>query len=593
MAELATLTKQGRVGVITLDNPPVNVLSHALRVALRDAIDAAVLDTSIEAILLCCAGRTFVAGADIREFDGPAGSPDVNEIIEWVGACPKPVTAAIHGTALGGGVELALACQFRVAVADAQLGFPEVNLGILPGAGGTQRLPRLIGVRAALELIVGGSSIGATKALELGLVDEILSSDVPASAVEFVERKLREARRVTKISERQVAALEPGLFEAFEQEIAHKARGFVAPFACINAVRAACEHPFQEGLRYERRLFLELVNSPESKAQRHAFFGEREVSRSPRIPREVRPKDVRSIAIVGGDEPALHVAKRFADRRMAVTLFVSSQNDARVVAGALGATIRESTNAADVTDAELVVFAVSGPALEASLAELDALCTADVVFAIVSAVNVRELAARTQHPERVLGLNFEGPSLMEVVATAVTSPQASATAMGLSKTLRKVAVLEQADEGSAAQRLRNVCLTEAERLAEQGVSASEVEFALSQLGTFRLDARPARGASVNDTQASQPALVERCVAVLANEGARLLDEGVLTRPLEVDMVAIHGHGFPLYWGGPLFRADQIGVRVIYDRLSDTSGGAAARPAALLEKLAREGGGFYQ
>lgn len=594
MAELATLTKQGSVGVITLNNPPVNVLSHAMRVALRDSLEAAVADSSIEAILLLCEGRTFVAGADIREFDTPAGRPDVNEIVELVGACKKPITAAIHGTALGGGVELALACQFRLATPDAQLGFPEVNLGILPGAGGTQRLPRLVGVPAALELIVGGSSIGAPKALEIGLIDELTSSDLRAEALAFVERKLAERKPWTKISERQVAAVEPATFEAFEAGLADKARGFLAPFACIKAIRAAAETSFQEGLAYERQLFLQLVSSSQSKAQRHAFFGEREVSRSPRLARDVRPKEVRSVAVVGSDDAAVQMAKRFADRRMPVTLVTSSERVEQMATQTQATNIRVSAAHADVENVDFVVLTGSGDALGNALVELDAVCPSDTVFAIVAGeVNVREAAAPSKHPERVLGLNFEGRGLMEVIATSDTGPTACATAMGLSKPLRKVAVLEKADRGSAAQRLRDACQRDARTLVERGVSTAALDSVLSELGGSSLggQAKPSV-ADADGTAPEREMLVERCLATLANEGAMLLDEGVLIRPLEVDMIAIHGHGFPVYWGGPLFRADQVGVRTLYERLNAASSAPAKKLATLFEKLGREGRGFY-
>ncbi len=320
MSEVATFSKHGNIGIVTLNSPPVNALSHELRLVLRDAFKAAIEDSQVEAILLRCDGRTFVAGADIREFDLPPASPDVHEIVEWVGQCPKPVTAALHGTPLGGGVELALACQFRVATPDAQMGFPEVNLGILPGAGGTQRLPRLIGVRPALDMVVSGLPIAAPKALELGLIDEVITGDFVAGAIAFVQRTISERRPLNKLTERVVALDDPAVFAEYETRIARTHRGFLAPLCCVKAIRAAVDLPFQQGLKLERELFLELVHSPQSKAQRHAFFGEREVSRSPRLPREIRAREVRSVAVVGAGDAAGRMARRFADRRVATTL---------------------------------------------------------------------------------------------------------------------------------------------------------------------------------------------------------------------------------------------------------------------------------
>lgn len=596
MTELATFRKQGKVGVVALNHPPVNALAYVLRVALQTAFRAALEDSDVEAILLYCEGRTFVAGADIREFDQPSAHPDVHEIVEWVGDSPKPVTAALHGTALGGGVELALACQFRVAAADAQMGFPEVNLGILPGAGGTQRLPRLVGVRPALELIVGGAPIGATKALELGLIDEIITGDLLVGAVAFVERKLSEGRNWVKLRERSTTSVDPSTFSNFEASISAKSRGFLAPLHCIRAIRAASERPFDEGLAFERELFKELVTSPQSKAQRHAFFGEREVSRSPRLPRDVSPREVRTVAVLGSGEPGVQLARRFAERRIPVTLLELPELSEQSLSQAQGANLRVSANVADIKDADLVVVASSGTALQRALESLDAVCSAQAIVAIVSPEeNVGEAAARTKHPERILGLNFDGPSLMEVVATSRTDLVACATAMGLAKALRKVAVLEKAEQGSAGQRLRRACLQEARELISQGASFDVVEQVLTEFWRLRTDEVASESAKATTTPprgADAATIRERCLAALANEGAKLLDEQVVTRPLEVDMVAIHGHGFPLYWGGPLFRADQLGVAGVLRTVQESRERREPGAAGLLLKLAGEGRGFY-
>lgn len=592
MSDLATFTKHDNVGVVTLNNPPVNALSHELRLALRDAFKAAIADPNVEAIVLRCEGRTFVAGADIREFDRPPASPDVNEIVEWVGQCPKPVTALLHGTALGGGVELALACQFRVAAPDAQLGFPEVNLGILPGAGGTQRLPRLIGVRPALELIVGGSPTTAPKALELGLIDHIVSSDLLAGALEFTRRMLREAPSHPKLVERKPTLDDPAIWSEYEALVARTHRGFLAPTRCIQAIRAAVELPFHEGLKRERELFLELLHSPESKAQRHAFFGEREVARSPRLARDVRAREVRSVAVVGDGESAVHMARRFADRRIPVMLFTPSGHTPEQPVE--GANLRVASAYDDLKDADVVVVTLSGSALTEVLPHLDAACSSDAIVAITSMdTNVRELAQVTARPERLLGLNIEGPTLLEVIAPASTSAVACATAMGLAKPLRRVAVLEQAERGSASDRLRQVCRDVVRVLLQQGKSAATMDNALSELGRITREASlsPEPTAASPASTDAEMALVRRAVvSAMANEGARLLEESVLSRALEVDMIAIHGHGFPVYLGGPLFHAHQVGLDVVHAQLLALEPPEARlQPTALLAKLSEEGG----
>ncbi len=538
MAELATLTKHANVGVVTLNNPPVNALSHALRLAMQEAFMAAIDDPSVQAIVLHCDGRTFVAGADIREFDIAPLHPDVHEVVEWVGNCPKPVTVALHGTALGGGVELALACHYRVATPDAKVGFPEVGLGILPGAGGTQRLPRLVGVRAALEMIVGGAPIPASRAMELGLLDELIEGDLLSGALKFAERALAEARPWGKVSDRPISFHEPQLFGEFEQRIASTSKGFLAPFHCIRAIRAAAELPFDEGLRLERELFFELVNSPQSKAQRHAFFGEREVARSPLLPADVRPSPIRRVAVVGGAQACAAISSELSGRGVP-TVAVSE----------------EELVGADLEDPDLVILLLDGPGLSRALEQLDSSAAPHVIFAINSlTVNLSEVAARTNRPELVVGLHFDGRRLMEVVKAPTTSLLTCAKLMGLSKPLRRVPILEQAAQGSASSLLR--------------------------------------AANVSD---GEQELSERKIDAMINVGARLLDDCVLARPLEFDMIAIHAHRFPVYLGGPLFHADQIGPKTVVDRLlrySAETGDDGWQPAPLLSKLAEEGLGFY-
>ncbi len=681
MAELASFSKHGNVGVIALNNPPVNALSHALRLALQDAFTTAIQDPSIEAILLCCEGRTFVAGADIREFDGPPLIPDVPETVEFVGSCPKPVTAALHGTALGGGVELALACHFRVSTPDAKVGFPEVGLGILPGAGGTQRLPRLVGVRAALDLIVGGAPITAPRAVKLGLIDQVIQGDFRTGALAFVERVVAAREPWQRVSDREIVFDEPGFFDEYQERVAAKQRGFLAPSRCIAAVRAAVELPFAEGLKRERELFVELMNSPQSKAQRHAFFGEREVARSPLLPADVPANTVRTAAVVGADGTASKIAETLAGRRVPVTLLTAPPGREHAeellrASRARALTPNRMPNATelenlrlgdsydDLGDADLVVVTLSGPALSQALAELDAKCRSGAVFAVhAHGVDVQEVASASKEPGRVIGLNFEGSRLMEVLRAPSTTPEACATAMKFSRPLGKVAVLEATSQSSAGARLRAAYVGEALCLLEEGALPAQVDRVLFDFGFPRgpfsawdragldvdwvrgtagsartsshnrarriVDELRERGRLGESTQAGfyfydqdgtantdpeveaifvkhsesvgiarrsvdDEEVRNRCIDALINEGARLVGDGLCPRALEVDMVAIHGLGYPVYLGGPLFHATQLGLESIYQRIRGYAGtiDEGWTPAPALERLVREGHGFY-
>src|SRR5262245_18152475 len=270
------LSTRGRVAVLTVDNPPVNALSQHVRKGLHDGIKQAVADSAVQAIVIVCAGRTFIAGADITEFGKPPAEPSLHSVLDLIEGSPKPVVAAVHGTALGGGLEVTLACHYRVGVKTARFGLPEVKLGILPGAGGTQRLPRVVGVDKVLSMMVSGDPIGADAALKAGLIDEIVDGDLAAAGVAFAEKALNEKRPLRKIRDLddKLAAVrgKPEVFANFRKSIARQTRGFRAPENIVRAVEAAVSLPFDQGLKRERELFAELLSSPESKAQRYLFF---------------------------------------------------------------------------------------------------------------------------------------------------------------------------------------------------------------------------------------------------------------------------------------------------------------------------------
>jgi 3-hydroxyacyl-CoA dehydrogenase len=628
MTELVTVAKQDHVGVITLNNPPVNALSYPLRRALSDAFALVLVDDEVQALVLRCEGRTFVAGADISEFDQEPRKPDVPEVVELVGGSPKPVTAALHGTVLGGGLELALACQFRVAAPGTKLGFPEVSLGILPGAGGTQRLPRLVGAKAALDMIVGGVPVSAARALALGLVDEVVEGDLDAGTLAFVERALAEGRSGSKLGER-VAQPEPsGFFAEYEQSIAAESRGRIAPLYCVRAVRAALELPFAEGIELERRLFRELVRSPQSKAQRHAFFGEREVARTPRVPKDARARDVRAVAVVGANETGAAIVERLAGKRLPVVFLAGTTEDLElgvaaireryaleVAKGALSQTeserridgVRWAQGYDELATVDLVVSALPSERSEGVLARLDVL-NPEAVFALVSA-DVERVASHAKHPEQVFGMRFSGERLLEVLCASETGTVACATAMKFGKALGKVVVCESARHLSAGERLVRAYSGQARALVHEGALPEQVDRALRDFGfphgplavaaseglDATLPAQPSNGAGAERRAFEDTEIVERCVFALIDEGARLLEDGVLTRALEVDMICIHGHGFPVYHGGPMFFADQLGLSLLEQRVRRSVEHVSGEPftvAPLVARLIEKGEGFY-
>ena len=303
ITDLVNYDAEGSVGVITIDNPPVNALSAGVREGIKGGIIAANKDQSVTSIVLFCKGRTFIAGADITEFGKPMVGPSLHEVIGEIEKSTKPVVAAIHGTALGGGLETALGCHYRVASPAAKVGLPEVKLGILPGAGGTQRLPRVVGIPMALEMITSGTPIGAAKAAEVGLVDAVIDGDLKAGAIAFAEKVVAEGRPLVKISEQdhklQEAKDNPAIFDDFRKSIARKTRGFEAPEQCIKAVQASVELPFPEGLKRERELFIELMDGEQSFSQRYFFFSERLAAKIPDVPKDTPLLDINSCGIIG------------------------------------------------------------------------------------------------------------------------------------------------------------------------------------------------------------------------------------------------------------------------------------------------------
>src|SRR2546426_4594953 len=323
------LDRRGRVAVLTVNNPPVNALSRHVRQGLYEGLKQAISDSAVQAMVIVCAGRTFIAGADITEFGKPPADPSLHTVLDIIEASPKLVVAAIHGTALGGGLEVTLACHSRVGVKDARFGLPEVKLGLLPGAGGTQRLPRVVGVEKALSMMVSGDPIRADAALKAGLVDEIVDGDLTAAGVAFAEKALSEKRPLKKIRDLDdtLAAVrgKPEVFANFRTSVARQTRGFRAPENIVKAVEAAVSLPFEAGLTRERELFVELLNSPESKAQRYFFFAEREAAKIPDVPADTPAKEIKKAAVIGAGTMGGGIAMNFANVGIPVTVVEGPQ----------------------------------------------------------------------------------------------------------------------------------------------------------------------------------------------------------------------------------------------------------------------------
>ena len=678
------LRRDGEIAIVTVDNPPVNALKHEVRAGLAEALRRIRDETTVKAVVIACAGRTFFAGADITEFGKPPQAPGLGEVIAALDDMPKPVVAALHGTAFGGGFEVALACHFRVAVPGARGGLPEVKLGLLPGAGGTQRLPRLIGPEKALKLIVSGDPIGAREALADGIVDEIIEGDLTAGAVAFARRVVAEGRPLRRVRDREDKLVAEGFADAAEA-LTRRLRGREAPAACVEAVRNAITMPFEEGLKKEAELFRKLVSGDQSKAQRYIFFAEREAARVPGIPEGTRPRSIASAAVIGAGTMGGGIAMCFANAGIPVTIVETGRNllqkgldrvagnyRATVSRGGLGADEMERriglihgvTDLDQVGSADVVIEAVfeEMDLKKRVFADLDRLAKPDAVLATnTSTLDVDEIARATKRPQDVLGTHFFSPAnvmrLLEIVRGAATSPDALVTAVALGRQIGKVPVTVGVCYGFVGNRMLARRSVEAERLLLEGALPQEVDaavtgfgfpmgpFAMGDMagldvgwrirmgrgerneiedalceaghfgqktgkGYFRyeagsrtplpdpeveriiLDASSRTG--VSRRQIQQEEIVERMILSMINEGARILEEGIASRPGDIDVIWVYGYGWPVWRGGPMFYADQLGLAHIRDRLAlyaERSGDQTLRPAALISRLAGEGRGF--
>ena len=693
MGDEVGYAREGNVAVVTLDNPPVNALGHAVRVGLVEALEKADADDDVKAVVIIGTGRGFSGGADIREFGKPRPQPLLVDVIARIEAMPKPVVAAIHGMAVGGGCELPLGCHYRVGDASAQMGLPEVKLGLIPGAGGTQRLPRLVGLKPALDIIVSGEYVGAERAKELGLIDELIDGDLRAGAIRFAEKLIADGgapRRIRDMEPDASGAEE--LFEKARATAARRMRGLDAPQRCIDSVENSTRMPIDDAMQKEREFFAELEGSDQSRALRHLFFAEREAHRIPGVPRDTPLRQISKAAVIGcgtmGRGIAMSLANGGVSGHSAGSRSAGTRRWPRHdrqdlcrkrVAGIACAKRHGCAHEADrrhdvlrrhIADADIVIEAVfeDMDLKKQIFTTLDDTCKQGAILATnTSSLDVNEIAAATKRPEDVIGTHFFSPAnvmkLMENVRGAMTAPDVIATVMKLSKDINKVGVMVGVCNGFVGNRMLYAYKTQAEFLLEEGALPHQVDkvvtdfglpmgpFAVSDLAGLdvgylvrkhrrEIDPPKYRESYIADRivemgrhgqktgkgwflyeegsrtpkpdpeieelivgiskelgierrEITEQEILERCLYPMINEGAKILAEGIAIRPSDIDVIWIYGYGFPRGKGGPMFYADEVGAKTIYDTMQRLfeQHGDLLKPAPLLAELANAGKSF--
>ena len=677
------LRNDNGVAVVTIDNPPVNATSQKVRAGLLEAMTHVRDDAQYMAAVIISAGRTFIAGADITEFGERPVPPSNRDVIAVIEALPKPVAAAMHGSALGAGLELALGCHYRIASPGTHLGLPEVKLGLIPGAGGTQRLPRLVGLEKALAMIAGGEPITAEEALEIGLIDVVVPGELVADAVAFTRDRIGQTLCRVRDKTDKLAAMQsrPEIYDAEAGKILKRARGQDAAAAAVEAVRWSITMPIDKGLRLEQEAFFALRDGDQSNAQRYLFFAEREAAKIANLPKDIN--DVARAAVIGAGTMGRGIAMCFASAGIPVTLIDNDQQglqrsldtiakNYRSTASRGGisqheaeeriASIASATDLAAIDGADLVIEAVFED-LEVKrrlFADLERLAKPNSVLATnTSYIDPNAIAAATQRPDAVLGMHFFSPAnvmrLIEVVRTASTSDRALATATAVARKLGKVPVVVGVCHGFVGNRMLRLRTVEAERLLLEGALLQDIDaaivafgfpigpFAMADLagldigwrmrksqgltaeiadalcnagrfgqkmgrGFYRYEAgsrTPIPDPDVDKMIAESSArlgiarrsvealeIVERLIFPIINEGVRIIEEGIVARPSDIDVIWVNGYGWPVWRGGPMYYADALGLAHVRDRLAQfaqRSGDPNLVPAKLLYQLASTGG----
>ena len=513
--DVTTIEKDENISIITLNSPPVNALSATVREGLYKGITKARNDKETEAIIIICEGRTFIAGADISEFGKEPKGPSLFEVQEFIEDSNKPVIAAIHGTALGGGLEVALTCHYRIAVPSAKCGLPEVKLGLLPGAGGTQRLPRVVGVEKALQMVTSGQHVSTKECQKIGLVDEISKEDnLRGDSISFAKKIVSENRPLIKISEMndkvEAARGNENIFKDFRTSIARKSRGFLAPEYNIQCIEAAVNKSFSDGIKVERKLFMELVTSTQSAAQRYAFFAQRQVAKIPDVGPDIETKPFKSIGVIGAGTMGGGISMNFANVGIPVTIIEQNQerldkgldiirknyentaNKGRITFEDVEkrtSLINSSTNISDLANCDIIIEAVfENMKLKKDIfKELDNIAKKDAILATnTSALDINEIAEITSRPESVIGLHFFSPAnvmrLLEIVRGEKTSKSVLATAMKMAKNIGKIAAVVGVCPGFVGNRILAQRQREANKLILEGAMPWEVDDALFNFG---------------------------------------------------------------------------------------------------------------
>ena len=695
MTDVVSYTIKNDIAVVTVDSPPVNTMTRDVRAGLKQCFEA-LRNEKAKAIVLTCAGKTFLSGGDMREFETGVQEPGYHPVLRLIEDSAVPVVAALHGTVMGGGVETAISCHYRVAAEGTRLGLPEISLGIIPGAGGTQRMPRLIGLEPALDMMLGGKPLSAAQAKEAGLVDEVVGGDLVEAAVAYASQLVAKGAGPRRTRERSVAGAEKLAAVIAERRAkAGKAmRNRNSPNVLLDAVEASVTKSFDDGITFERTLSNQVERAVEGRAFRHLFFAERELRKIPGISSDIKPRAVKRLGIVGAGTMGGGISMCFANAGIPVTILdVSQENldrgmatirknyERSVTRGSLKPEQRDqrlglittTLNYADLGSADVIIEAVfENMDLKKDIfTKLDAVAKPGAILGTnTSTLDIDEIAAITKRPEDVIGLHFFSPAnvmqLLEIVRCTKTAPDVVVTALDIAKTIKKVGVVAKVCYGFIGNRMMDPYGREAERCVMEGATPEEVDSALEDFGmamgilavydmagidighltrvarahllpkdpsfyrptalltergwlgqktgrgyyrydgadrkrtpdpeTIAMFAEEAKRLGVPQRKPSKQEIQERCFYSMINEGALILEEGIAVRASDVDTVYAAGYGFPRYRGGPMFYADTVGLKVIYDKIMEfqkTLDPQYWQPAPLLKKLALAGSTFAQ
>lgn len=681
----------GRIAVAMIDHPPVNAMSHSVRAGLVDAVQRVEADENLGALVIMCAGKSFITGADIKEFGRPLADPQLGEVIDRIENASKPVIAAIHGAALGGGLELALACHYRIAAPSAKIGLPEVTLGIMPGAGGTQRLPRLIGLEQAVRMITEGNRVTAPQAKEFGAIDALIDGELEAGAIAYAEQLLAQNAPVRRTRDLPLPPLDQAVLDTARKTMAKKKRGYEAPQVAIDAVALAYDNSFEDALIKEYALCKELLGSSQSKALRHLFAAERQVVRVPGL-ENVSPRPIGKVAVVGLGVMGSGIALAFANAGLPVIAVAETEEKlasamaklgkayaGQVARGSLSqeeadrrlARIEGMCGLQRMGEVDLVVEAVTEDmAIKQDVfAQLGKATRPGTILASnTSYLDIDVLAEASGRPADVCGMHFFNPAnimrLLENVRGRASAPDVLATVMEVGKRIGKLPILSGVCEGFVVNRMLAKRSREGFFMLEEGAKPAQIDKVLSgfgfPMGPYALSdlagidvqyaARQARMARLTEREkaadfvdqlyakgrygqktgagwylydenrkarhdpeidamltahatarglaqreVSDREVLERCLYAMVNEGAKIIEEGIVARPHEIDIAMVNGIGWPAFTGGPMWWADSIGLDKVRDamlRYAEMAGAEYWTPAPLIDRLAREGKGFY-